>query len=123
MRTRYFRIRHHARWVLAILICLAADLSADTYPRQTGIRITHYTFDAVLSDTTDEITMKETVDVDLIAAGISGIDLDLCGPHAKGATAAVPGDACVGRATPGTGLSGQANTAAAQSMTGMIVTS
>ena len=65
--------------------------------------------------------MKETVGVDLLNAGITGIDLDLCGPHVKGATEAFPGDPCVGRTTQG-GLSGQANAAASQSGTGMTVT-
>ena len=103
------------------LVLASINLTADTYPRQPGVRITHYEFDVVLSDTTDEIVMKETVGVDLLNAGITGIDLDLCGPHAKGATEAFPGDPCVGRTTQG-GISGQANAAALQSGTGMTVT-
>jgi aminopeptidase N len=105
----------------AVLVLTASHLSADTYPRQKGIRITHYTFDVILSDASDEITMKETVDADLLDEGITGIDLDLCGPHAKGATAKEPGDPCVGR-TEARGLSGQANSAASRSPTGMTVT-
>src|SRR5258706_8290779 len=122
LRTRCFRIAWVTLAATAVLVLTAFDLLADTYPRQRGIQITHYTFDVILSDVTDEITMKETVDADLLEAGITGIDLDLCGPHAKGATAAQPGDPCVGRATPGTGLAGQANAAASQSATGMTVT-
>src|SRR5262245_33736817 len=97
-------------------------LLADTYPRQKGVKITHYTFDVTLSDSSDEIQMKETVDVDFLEAGIEGIDLDLCGPHAKGAAPASPGDPCVARA-PANALSGQANPAAAERATGMTVTS
>src|SRR5262249_39464472 len=106
---------------LAVMGLLALNLFADTYPRQPGIKIAHYTFDVILSDSTDEITMKETVDVDLLNAGITGIDLDLCGPHARGAAPAKPGDPCVGRAN-GTGLSGQLNDAASTATTGMTVT-
>ncbi len=105
----------------ALLILSATYLTADTYPRQAGVRITHYTFDVVLSDANDEITMKETVDVDFSRAGIDAINLDLCGPHPKGAQPAEPGDPCVGRAS-NTGLSGQANAAATQTATGMTVT-
>ncbi len=73
----------------------------DTYPRQPGITVTHYTFDVVLSDSTDEISMHEVVDLDLSRAGIDGVNLDLCGPRPKGASATAPGDPCVGRTGPG----------------------
>src|SRR5262245_32360205 len=122
MRRQYSLVRRMVGLIATLVPFILLQLSADTYPRQKGIRITHYTFDVTLSDTTDEITMKETVDVDLLEAGIEGMDLDLCGPHPKGATPAFAGDPCVGRATPGTGLSGQANTAGSQSPTGMTVT-
>ena len=102
------------------LLAAAPLAQADTYPRQPGIKITHYTFDVTMSDSSDEIAMNETVDVDLTQAGISGINLDLCGPRPRGAAATEPGDPCVGRAGPG-GLSGQANTAASAT-TGMTVT-
>src|SRR5215470_4067018 len=118
MRRRYSLLHRMIFVVAAAALLIAFQLSADTYPRQKGIRITHYTFDVTLSDTTDEITMKETVDVDLLESGVEGLDLDLCGPHAKGATAASVGDPCVGRAAPG-GLSGQPNNAASQLPTGM----
>jgi len=107
---------------VAMLFAMTTALSAaDTYPRQKGIRVTHYTFDISLSDASDEIVMKETVEVDLLDDGITGIDLDLCGPHAKGSVAAFDGDPCVGR-TAGTGQAGQPNTAATQTATGMTVT-
>ncbi len=118
-------VRHWTRFMFALVLFSVGTgrLSADTYRRQPGVRITHYTFDVVLSDVNDEISMKETVDVEFSNAGITGIDLDLCGPHAKGATASEPGDPCVGRApTQGRDLSGLANAAAAQTSTGMTVT-
>ena len=93
----------------------------DSYPRQPGIRITHYAFDVVLSDSTDEINVKEVVDVDLSQAGIAGLNLDLCGPRPKGAAAVEPGDPCVGRGG-SNALSGQANAAGTAVTTGMTVT-
>ncbi len=72
---------------LLTLVCAAPAAAQDTYPRQPGITITHYTFDVVLSDTTDEISMKEVVDLDLSRAGIDGVNLDLCGPRPRGAAA------------------------------------
>ena len=107
---------------LAAITASTPYQAADTYPRQAGVKITHYTFDVTLSDTSDEITMTETVDIDLLNAGIASVALDLCGPHAKGAAPASPGDPCVGRAAPGA-LSGQANNAASAGGTGMTVTS
>src|SRR5258705_10191262 len=99
MKTGYCRIGRIAP-AFAILVLLAVSSFADTYPRQKGIRITHYTFDVTLSDATDEIVMKEIVDVDLLEAGITRINLHLCGPPAQGAAAAFPGDPFVRPATP-----------------------
>ncbi len=105
----------------ALSMIVRAAPAQDSYPRQPGITITHYTFDLVLTDTTDEIRMQEVVDVDLTRAGIAGIDLDLCGPRPAGAAPAEPGDPCVGRGG-ANALSGQANTGGGAS-TGMTVTS
>src|SRR5262245_8237495 len=55
-----------------------ADLIADTYPRQLGIKVTGYTFDFTLSDTTDEFVVVDTVDVQFVSTGVTAIDLDLC---------------------------------------------
>jgi aminopeptidase N len=65
--------------VLAFAIAAAtAHLSADTYVRQPGIRLAHYTFDITVGDANDEIVMTETVDVGFVAAGAASLDLDLC---------------------------------------------
>ena len=53
-------------------------LTADTYPRQPGIRITNYTFDYTLTDASNELVVKQGVDVTFVAAGVKTIDLDLC---------------------------------------------
>jgi aminopeptidase N len=78
-------IRKAGRWgVAATMACAAvttfatAVLIADTYPRQPGIKITNYTFDYTLTDATNELVVKESVDVLFVAAGIKTIDLDLC---------------------------------------------
>ena len=42
----------------------------DVYPRQLGIKITNYTFDITLSDTSNELVVQEAVDVLFTAAGV-----------------------------------------------------
>jgi aminopeptidase N len=51
---------------------------ADTYPRQTGIKITNYTFDIALNDGNNEFVVQDTVEVQFLAAGVTVVDLDLC---------------------------------------------
>jgi len=63
---------------VAVVAFAGARASADTYVRQPGVRIAHYTFDITVGDTSDEIVMKETVDVRIVAAGVTSVDLDLC---------------------------------------------
>jgi aminopeptidase N len=62
----------------ALLATAAAAASADTYPRQTGITITHYTFDVTLNDANNDFVVHETVSVRFLKAGVSSVDLDLC---------------------------------------------
>ena len=68
------------RVILAALAvaATAAHLSADTYVRQPGIRIAHYTFDITVGDTNDELAITESIDVRFTAAGVRAVDLDLC---------------------------------------------
>lgn len=105
----------------ALLTMAAPGFATDSYQRQAGVKIAHYTFDVALSDETDEIVMKEIVDVELQNAGIASINLDLCGPRARGAAPVTPGDPCAGPSG-GAGLSRQPNSTAAQTATGMTVT-
>ena len=75
------RVRNALQTSLVVAILWAAPwapLSADTYPRQAGIKILNYTFDITLSDASDELVVKEDVDVQFVAAGVTTIDLDLC---------------------------------------------
>lgn len=65
--------------IVLVLIAVAPTLlSADTYPRQPGIKITGYTFDITLSDTSNELVVADTIDVQFVAAGVTTIELDLC---------------------------------------------
>jgi aminopeptidase N len=98
---------------------------ADTYPRQPGIRILRYTFDVRINDSSDELVVKDTVDLQFLASGVSGIDLDLCklitqppaadrlnpclqpAPRARGAppnTPTAPAPSSVGRGMTVTGV-------------------
>jgi hypothetical protein len=104
----------------AMLLFVHQARAQDSYPRQPGVKITHYSFDVDLSDSTDEIRMTEVVDFDLSRAGIAGIHLDLCGPRPKGSAESAPGDPCVGRQR--AALSGQANAGGTATTTGMTVT-
>jgi aminopeptidase N len=51
---------------------------ADTYPRQPGIRITNYSFDYTLTDQSNELVVKQGVDLTFLQAGVKTVELDLC---------------------------------------------
>ena len=53
-------------------------VGADTYPRQPGIKITNYTFDYTLTDASNELVVKQGVELQFVAAGVRTIELDLC---------------------------------------------
>jgi aminopeptidase N len=55
-----------------------ASLRADVYPRQPGIKITNYSFDYTLSDQSNELIVKQGVDLTLLQAGVKTVELDLC---------------------------------------------
>jgi aminopeptidase N len=62
----------------AMYIFIVAGVLADTYPRQPGVRIVNYDFDVTVSDTSDEISVRDTVTMRFTANGVRGMDLDLC---------------------------------------------
>ena len=76
------RLRFACAAASVLLLLLSGSttsrLSADTYPRQPGIKIAGYTFDFTLSDANDEFVVLETVDVQFVAASVSSVELDLC---------------------------------------------
>jgi aminopeptidase N len=57
---------------------VSANSAADMYPRQPGIKILKYSFDVTLGDESDELTIKDTIDIQLLAGDVRGLDLDLC---------------------------------------------
>jgi aminopeptidase N len=75
---------HLARWTLlatglaALLSAASSRLAADMFPRQPDIKVLHYTFDVTLSDASDEVTVKDTIDIRFLADSVQGIDLNLC---------------------------------------------
>jgi aminopeptidase N len=86
-------------WVgLAALVAITtAPAVADTYPRQPGIKIDGYTFAFALNDANDEFVVSETVEMRLLAAGVTTVDLDLCKFSAQARTprtADQPRDPC-----------------------------
>lgn len=96
-----------------VAVAAVVRLEADTYPRQSGFTIARYSFDVTLSDSTNEIQVRDMVDVRFTAGGVTGIDLDLCGVNPRRTPGPVA-DPCVGTrrggASPGGGgLSGSAN--------------
>src|ERR1700730_7077809 len=72
--------------LLGALPCLfagsALSASADTYPKNPNVDVRHYRFALTLSDDTDEIHGEAAVDVRLLTAGITDVDLDLVQPSA-----------------------------------------
>ena len=64
--------------LLSLLLLVAPGIQADMYPRQSGIKVLHYAFDVSVGDATDEMTIKDTVDLEFLTDGVNGIDLDLC---------------------------------------------
>lgn len=62
---------------LCIGCFLLTPLRADTYPRQPGIDVLHYTFRVTLSDDTDEIQGETTVEVRFLNNSVTEFSLDL----------------------------------------------
>jgi aminopeptidase N len=104
--------------VLAIAVLwvgLVSPLSfADNYPRQPGIDVQHYVFELTLSDETDEIVGKTTVEIRFVANGVTEIELDLTGTTEDPANGAVAG---VHAGTPPGESAPQAPTSQAPGMT------
>ena len=63
---------------LALVAAGSANSAADMYPRQPAIKVSKYSFDVTLGDESDELTVEDTIDVQLLADDVEGIDLDLC---------------------------------------------
>src|SRR6516225_10135245 len=72
------RVIWRAVLALAFIAIVSPSSAADMYPRQAGIKILKYSFEVTLGDESDELTVKDTIDVQLLADGVLGFDLDLC---------------------------------------------
>ena len=68
----------------------AAPSRADSYPRQPGVDVVHYSFRLTLSDETDVIEGETSVEFRVVQEGLSSLTLDLVQPKpadpAKGMT-------------------------------------
>jgi aminopeptidase N len=73
---------------LAAAIALApAAARGDTYPRQPGVDIRHYTFRLEISDTSSELSGEASLDVRFTQAGVKALALDLASAsNGKGMT-------------------------------------
>lgn len=63
---------------LTMMLLMSIPAAADKFPRQPGIKILHYGFDVTLSNASDEVVVKDTIDLQFLASGVRGINLNLC---------------------------------------------
>jgi aminopeptidase N len=63
--------------LMLVLLLFPLVSLADTYPRQHGIDVVHYTFRLSVSDANNEIQGEATVDVRFVEPGIRSVNLDL----------------------------------------------
>ncbi|HET7695711.1 MAG TPA: M1 family metallopeptidase [Vicinamibacterales bacterium] len=61
----------------AVVLFPSALAFADTYPRQPGIDVRHYTFKLEISDATTDIAGEASVDVRFTRPGVAAVALDL----------------------------------------------
>lgn len=67
----------------------ATPARADTYPRQPGVDVAHYTFRLTLADDSDEIAGESTADLRFTREGVKEVVLDLASAaNGKGMTVA-----------------------------------
>ncbi len=60
-----------------VLIGVAANAGADTYPRQPGVDALHYAFRLALSDASNEIAGETTITIRFLRDGVADLTLDL----------------------------------------------
>lgn len=81
MNVRVIAAKRAGLTAMAIGLLLTAGSArsdADMFPRQPGIKILHYTFDVTLSDASDDMNVKDTIDLQFLANGVQRINLNLC---------------------------------------------
>ncbi|HQX80438.1 MAG TPA: M1 family aminopeptidase [Vicinamibacterales bacterium] len=122
MRTRQMIVTAAGVVCVAAFATTTVAMRADTYPRQPGIRITNYTFDYTLSDASNEMVVKQGVDLTFVQPGVKTVELDLCKFSAQPRPAQMPNGFADPCAEPGGGGRGGAATAPTGGK-GMTVTS
>ncbi len=90
MRDHATQTTHRGLVIAGVVItALAPTARADTYPRQPGVDVQHYTFRLDLRDETDAIDGEATVAVRFAADGVGTVTLDLASAdRGKGMTVA-----------------------------------
>lgn len=108
--------------VPVMLMALGAPqpLLADSYPRQPGVDLRDYAFDVTLGDASNEISVRESIDLAFTADGVRTLDLDLCNVIA--APPADPREPCQVPRRRGQSADEAAATAASNIGRGMVVT-
>ncbi len=112
------RVRLVAAMLLAV--ALSAPAAADTYRRQPGVRVVRYTFEFTLADTSDSLEVRDTVEVEFLAAGVPSLELDLCNVTATARAPRKPDGSADPCAEPQGG--GRANLPAPSGGKGMTIT-
>jgi aminopeptidase N len=70
-------------------VLTSTPCAADTYPRQAGVDVQHYTFRVTLADDSDEIVGETTVALQFAEGNVAGFELDLASASSgKGMTVA-----------------------------------
>jgi aminopeptidase N len=64
--------------VVAMALLMSIPSAADQFPRQAGIKILHYGFDVTLGNASDDVAVKDTIDLQFMASGVRGMNLNLC---------------------------------------------
>ncbi len=67
--------------LFALLLLTASRTQADTYPRQPGVDIVHYSFKLTLRDDTDAIDGEAAVTFRVVKDGVASLTLDLVQPN------------------------------------------
>ena len=70
-----------AAGLLLVLAAAAGSARADTYPRQPGVDVLHYTFRLTLADDSDSLEGEATVSA-RVADGVGEVFLDFAQPSA-----------------------------------------
>ena len=74
---RFLKINITVFYLFIIMVSINTYASDDPYPKNPKIDVINYAFDIQLSDDTDEITCKVTIDVNYLDKGVAFFRLDL----------------------------------------------